>query len=300
MGSTRKSPVPPKMPLCTSLTDPQPPFFGTYSDESEDYIAHMPPTKKQVEEPSFATPVSVVHTPVSTSHNIKPSPHHMPMMSPHSHSHSTPMTPATPAGNAMSLTTTTSTFQAMMTPSSVSVSSASSIDDDIAYLKTMNGMLVSELSQMKRKTQTQEDTITWLIQELARTQRHVEMISSGSQPAQTSTPSQPPASVLNALGGSNSVEITAHLPGHSHNIQSKLKMELSDSNGLLPSFTPHTPGTNSGLVYTPQSTSSTASYHYDPNTNSGLSTSAGMSDFSDPFQFQDSSAFVYGEEAPLI
>lgn len=263
----------------------------------------MPPTKKQLDEPSFAAPVSIVHTPVSTTLPTKPSPHHMPLMSPHSHSHSTPMTPATPAGNSMSMTTTTSSFQAMMTPNSVSMSSASSIDDDIAYLKTMNGMLVSELSQMKRKTQSQEDTITWLIQELARTQRHVEMISSGSQPSQTSTPSQPPAAVLSALGSSNSVEITAHLPGHSSHhmpthVQAKLKMELSDSTAM---YTPHTPGTNSGLVYTPQSTSSTASYHYDPNTNSGLSTSAGMpSDFSDPFQFQDSNSFVYGEEAPLI
>lgn len=179
----------------------------------------------------------------------------------------------------------------MMTPNSVSASSTSTIEDDIAYLKTMNGMLVSELSQMKRKTQTQEDTITWLIQELARTQRHVEMISTGTQPTTTSTPSQPPAGLL---GGSNpGIEITNHIPA-----QSKLKMELSDSSTLLPTFTPHTPSSNnSGLVYTPQSNSSTTSYHYDPTTNSGLSAS---SDFNDPFQFQASDAFVYGEEAPLI
>lgn len=262
------------------------PLFVPYRDESEDYIAHMPPTKKMLEEPSFATPVSIVHTPISVN-PPKPSPMHMPLMSPHSVSHSTPMTPATPAGMSM---TSTSTFQPMMTPTSVSAaSSASSIDDDIAYLKTMNGMLVSELSQMKRKTQSQEDTITWLIQELARTQRHVEMIS--PQISQISTPAQ-----------TNTVEITAHLTnGHGSLAQSKMKMELTDSNTLVPNFTPHTPSNNSGLVYTPQSTSSTASYHYDPNTNSGLSTSSGLPvDFNDPFQFQDSNSFVYGEEAPLI
>ena len=125
---------------------------------------------------------------------------------------SLPHTPATPAGHF-----------SMPSPMS-SVSTSSTIEEDVAYLKNMNSVLLTELSQMKRKTQSQEDTISWLISELARTQRHVELMS---QQQAVSTPMR--------------------------------KQELSlSAESPLPFIPPTTPATSTPQNYTPQSSSNTS------------------------------------------
>ena len=114
---------------------------------------------------------------------------------------SVPVTPPTPANS----------FVPILSPNSVtSHSSSCTVEDDVAYLKNSNSLLLSEISQMKRKTQTQEDTIAWLIAELARTQRQMESLKqnaptgnkltmSAINPSQSTLGySQPPQSQLYA------------------------------------------------------------------------------------------------------
>jgi len=185
---------------------------GSNVEESDDFIAQQTAPKKMKAEESFAVPTLQHHfSNVTTPH--------------------TPSTPAT----------------VMQSPASVSVSSGSSglssIEEDMAYLKNMNGVLLSEITQMKRKTQSQEDTISWLIQELARTQRHVEMMS-----AQQNSNSQKPKT---ELSDSNNA-ILGHSMGHA-----------------VPAY--HTPSPHS-TVYTPHSavsSSSASTYAYEPSNLTG-------------------------------
>lgn len=122
---------------------------GSNTDEGDDYIVQQSAPKKMKSEEFVA-----------------------PSMNHHFSSATTPMTPMTPAILQSPVS---------VSISSVTTSSLSSMEEDVAYLKNMNGVLLSELTQMKRKTQSQEDTISWLIQELARTQRHVELMSQQQQ-----------------------------------------------------------------------------------------------------------------------
>jgi len=117
---------------------------GAASDEMDDFASHQTVTKKtKLEEAAIVAPLVTAPHPITI-----------------------PATPATP-GFSMS--------------SPISTSSSGTLEDDIAYLKNMNNVLLTELTQMKRKSQTQEDTISWLIGELARTQRHVEIMSQQQQ-----------------------------------------------------------------------------------------------------------------------
>jgi len=167
------------------------------SDESEDFIGQQSMPKKVKSEEVFATPVMTPHavtTPASAvmnttaksatasslQHQHQQHHHqHLSYMGPQSPPSSSSSTASTPAPSnqvftPVSLVASTS----HLSPSSVSSSSSSSsIEEDVAYLKSMNNVLLTELTQMKRRTQTQEETISWLIQELARTQRHVEVMS---------------------------------------------------------------------------------------------------------------------------
>jgi len=175
------------------------------------------------------------------------------------HVPSAPHTPATPANHF-----------SMPSPIS-SVSTSSTIDEDVAYLKNMNNVLLTELSQMKRKTQSQEDTISWLISELARTQRHVELMSQQQQ--QVQTPHR--------------------------------KQELSFSTDSPLPFIPPTPATSTPVTYTPQTSSnssSTSTPQYSSTIPSNLSASSNMQtdyvDFNQLGQLEDYG--MYSEDAVLM
>lgn len=92
-----------------------------------------------------------------------------------------PATPATPASTFLPNLLSHSSSISSTSTVAANVTVNSSLEDDVALLKNMNNVLLSELTQMKRKTQAQEETISWLISELARTQRHVELMSQQQQ-----------------------------------------------------------------------------------------------------------------------
>jgi hypothetical protein len=240
---------------------------GSNVDETEDFISQQSVTKKIKSEEVFVTPSSST----SAMHHMSTS--LVSSTSAFASSVSTPMTPMTPASFMQS------PMSVMSTPSGHSNSStsvgSSSIEEDVAYLKNMNSVLLTELTQMKRKTQTQEDTISWLIQELARTQRHVELMS------------QQQLSV-----SSESVQVSTIVSK-----QEKFEFGDSSSNQMNTNGTSHSyMSPANGPVYTPVSATSTSTYSYEPNT---LSSSSQLPvDFTD-YTGQTEDFGLYNEEPVL-
>lgn len=200
-----------------------------------------------------------------------------------------------------------------MTPGSVGSTSnshsstVSTLEEDVAYLKTMNNALAAEIGQMKRKTQSQEDTIAWLIQELARTQRHVELMSQQQQhqqPQQQLTPSNSLPTHMHQLP-------SQHISSHKLKLEG-MNMDSSSSNGAmlastnsnnLPTFLPTTPASTTATtpnnVYTPQSTSSTASFSFDRASLSNSTNGFSGADFGD-YSLPDEGYPIYNPEDAAI